>query len=241
MVGRVPRSHGVVEREGEAFRLVDFDQPSETDVDDTDFRPWKVDYDHRESGCLFCESGGSRPMVAEKALAHAVRDGFPVTRLHTLIIPKRHVIDYFGPTRSEWCACDSLVRQQSAAFLEFDGSVTAFNVGTDAGTAAGQKVMLAHLHLIPRRGGDVERPRGGVRHAIPGKGSHQRGRIADGRPDGAERAVYWEGKLVLGTADCERRVWAVGPRAWPRSVRERPGFAPISSGYSGRFARLSPA
>ena len=142
------------------------------DRDDMDFRPWKAEYGHRERGCLFCESGGDSAIVAESELAYAIRDSFPVTPLHTLVIPKRHVIDYFGLTRSEWGACDSLVRQQRAVILEIDASVAGFNVGTNAGAAAGQTVMHAHVHLIPRRAGDVERPRGGVRHVIPDKGSY---------------------------------------------------------------------
>lgn len=127
---------------------------------DTDFRAVEASYDAREDGCPFCAVPAPR-VVAENALAFVIRDAHPVTELHTLVIPKRHVTDYFGLTRSEWGSCDSLLRSIRAEIARVDPSVEGFNVGTNAGEAAGQTVPHAHVHLIPRRRGDVERPRGG--------------------------------------------------------------------------------
>jgi diadenosine tetraphosphate (Ap4A) HIT family hydrolase len=110
--------------------------------------------------------------VAENDLACAFRDAFPVAPGHTLIIPKRHVIDYFAMSQEEVMACHELIHQQREAILGEDASVVAFNVGINAGEAAGQTVFHAHIHLIPRRAGDVAEPRGGIRHVIPGKGAY---------------------------------------------------------------------
>ena len=109
-------------------------------------------------------------MIAQNELAYAIRDGFPVTALHTLVIPKRHVEDYFGLTSGELLACDALLRSLKSDITRTDPMVVAFNIGMNAGRAAGQTIFHCHIHLIPRREGDVENPRGGVRHVIPGKG-----------------------------------------------------------------------
>ena len=121
--------------------------------------------------CLFCNIEYER-VIAENNLAYAVRDGFPVTELHTLIIPKRHVEDYFGLTQEELLACDELIRSLKDEIMDSDSSVDAFNIGMNAGESAGQTIFHCHIHLIPRRSGDVENPRGCVRHLIPGKGNY---------------------------------------------------------------------
>ena len=99
----------------------------------------------------------------------AFRDGFPVTPLHTLVIPKRHVSDYFDLFQPERNAMQALLDEQRQAILQLDDAVTAFNIGINAGQEAGQTIFHCHLHLIPRRKGDVEEPRGGVRGVIPEK------------------------------------------------------------------------
>jgi ATP adenylyltransferase len=121
--------------------------------------------------CIFCTIEASR-VVAENDLAFAIRDGFPVTEGHTLVIPKRHVADYFGLTGEELLACDALLRESQAVLQDEDSSIAGFNIGINAGEVAGQTVFHCHIHLIPRRLGDVAEPRGGVRHVIPGKGSY---------------------------------------------------------------------
>lgn len=128
-----------------------------------------------EDTCLFCSlwNEGSHRIVDQNELAFAIRDGFPVTEGHTLIIPKRHVPDYFGLTQSELVAVNQLVSSAKDALEKTDSSITGFNIGMNCGESAGQTVFHCHIHLIPRREGDVENPRGGVRHLIPSKGYYR--------------------------------------------------------------------
>ena len=75
-------------------------------------------------------------------------------------------------SRPEVNVCDSLIKTVREQIQESDSTVSAFNIGMNAGEDAGQSVFHCHIHLIPRRSGDVERPRGGVRNTIPGKGNY---------------------------------------------------------------------
>ncbi|MDG1143542.1 MAG: HIT family protein [Burkholderiales bacterium] len=120
------------------------------------------------SDCLFCEIDKTR-IISENDLAYAIRDGFPVTEYHTLIIPKRHAETYFDMTSDEKRACDELLHLIKNEILSDDEGVTGFNIGMNAGASAGQTIFHSHIHLIPRRDGDVEQPRGGVRGVIPNK------------------------------------------------------------------------
>ena len=139
--------------------------------DDTDFRGILDSYKHRDSKCVFCTNCAGR-IIAENELCFAIRDGFPVTDLHTLIIPKRHVADYFDLYQPELNAIHELLLQQKASIMQNDKTVSGFNVGINAGKSAGQTVFHVHIHLIPRRDGDVEEPRGGVRGVFPNKQSY---------------------------------------------------------------------
>ncbi len=141
------------------------------DTDDTDFRGVLQSYSERAEDCLFCHLGADR-IVAENELCVAIWDAFPVTPLHTLIIPKRHVANYFDLYQPELNAVHSLLSEQRELIQSEDPSVTSFNVGINAGADAGQTIFHVHVHLIPRRQGDVEKPRGGVRGVIPGKQSY---------------------------------------------------------------------
>ncbi len=143
------------------------------DRDTTDFRRIMDSYEHREQGCLFCEMPKDR-MVGETELAYSIRDAFPVTPLHTLVIPKRHVRGYFELGRSELNTCHRLVEQEKRSIEQADASVEGFNVGINDGKVAGQTIFHCHIHLIPRRKGDTVDPTGGVRHVMPGKGFYQR-------------------------------------------------------------------
>ena len=138
------------------------------DRDDTDFRGVSESYGKRKAGCLFCEMEEPR-VIASNALCYAIRDKFPVTEHHTLIIPKRHVSDFFELYQPEINAVHSLLGGMKQQVEELDSSATGFNVGMNSGEAAGQTVFHCHVHLIPRRKGDVENPRGGVRGVIPEK------------------------------------------------------------------------
>lgn len=121
--------------------------------------------------CLFCTIPPER-IVVQNALVYAIRDGFPVTPLHTLVIPKRHAEDFFTLTEDEILACNQLILEVRQRILDQDPAVQGFNIGMNAGEVAGQTVFHCHIHLIPRRKGDVDNPRGGVRHTIPGKGHY---------------------------------------------------------------------
>lgn len=138
------------------------------DRDNTDFRGVLASYQDRAHDCLFCSIAPPR-IVAESELCYAIRDGFPVTPLHTLVIPKRHVADYFDLYQPELNAIARMLSALRADILRQDKSVTGFNVGINAGAAAGRTVFHVHVHLIPRRDGDVSDARGGVRGVIPAK------------------------------------------------------------------------
>jgi ATP adenylyltransferase len=141
------------------------------DRDDADLRSVRESFTHREKGCLFCEVPSSR-IVASNELAYAIFDGFPVTELHCLVIPKRHIPDYFSLSHPELKACDNLLREMKTWVISKDPAITGFNVGRNVGADAGQTIFHCHTHLIPRRRGDVANPRGGVRHIIPGKADY---------------------------------------------------------------------
>lgn len=111
--------------------------------------------------------------VASNAHAFAFRDKYPVSPGHTLVVTRRVVTDWFGATDDERRAVLALVdevKRQLDDELRPDG----YNVGFNAGAAAGQTVMHLHVHVIPRFRGDMDDPRGGVRHAIPSKGNYLR-------------------------------------------------------------------
>ena len=108
-------------------------------------------------------------IVDENELAFAIRDAFPVTDLHTLIIPKRHVSDYFELYQSERNPVQQLLESQRLELVNADASITGFNIGNNVGETAGQTVMHCHTHLIPRRTGDVDNPAGGIRGVIADK------------------------------------------------------------------------
>jgi diadenosine tetraphosphate (Ap4A) HIT family hydrolase len=108
-------------------------------------------------------------MIALEGSVIAIRDKYPVTKLHTLILPKRHVSDYFDFTPEERENAERLLRSLRETILKEDPSVTGFNIGMNCGLSAGQTIMHAHIHLIPRRDGDIPNPRGGVRGVIPAK------------------------------------------------------------------------
>ena len=123
------------------------------------------------SDCLFCSIPKDR-IILENEIIYAIRDNYPVTPLHSLIIPKRHVVDYFSLTKEELLSCDVLLKEVKNSIQTEDESVKGFNIGINSGEAAGQTILHCHIHIIPRRVGDVENPRGGVRHLMPGKGDY---------------------------------------------------------------------
>jgi diadenosine tetraphosphate (Ap4A) HIT family hydrolase len=127
-----------------------------------------------QARCPFCELPESRIIDADPN-AVVIRDGFPVSDGHTLIIPRRHVGSFFEVTPAER---DSLLALLDRAKAELDRlySPDGYNIGINDGAAAGQTVPHLHIHLIPRYAGDRPDPRGGVRWVIPDKADYWSGR-----------------------------------------------------------------
>ena len=123
--------------------------------------------------CLFCDSKKSG-IAHENDFAYASYDSYPVSDHHCLIIPKRHIKDYFDMNNDELIACNDLIQIVKNEILSKDVNVKGFNIGTNAGKIAGQSIMHCHIHLIPRREGDVDNPQGGVRSVIPNKQHYKR-------------------------------------------------------------------
>ena len=118
--------------------------------------------------CLFCNIKENE-FVHENELAYASYDSYPVSDLHCLVIPKRHIKDYFDLTNEELLACNNLIKIVKNEIINKDKTVSGFNLGTNIGNVSGQSIHHCHFHLIPRRVGDVENPQGGVRSVIPNK------------------------------------------------------------------------
>ncbi len=123
--------------------------------------------------CIFCNIR-KEELQFENQLAYSSIDSYPVSRFHSLIVPKRHVETYFELTNEEIQACNELILKTKEKILKEDSRVEGFNIGTNAGKVAGQSIMHCHVHLIPRREGDVENPQGGVRSVIPKKQHYKR-------------------------------------------------------------------
>lgn len=120
--------------------------------------------------CPFCEIPRER-ILAENTHAVAIADGYPVTPGHTLIISRRHTADFFELSSIEIQAIVELLHRMRERLLA-DRAAHHFNIGINVGSAAGQTVMHAHVHLIPRCFGDVPDPAGGIRNLIPGKANY---------------------------------------------------------------------
>ena len=140
------------------------------DTDDTDFRNLDVKYDTREENCIFCSL--ERKVILKNELSLAFYDKFPITKNHVLIIPKRHCNNYFELSQPELNAIHRLVHELKSQLMNHDPSITGFNIGFNSGKDAGQTIFHCHMHLIPRRKGDVQNPKGGIRNTIPGKGDY---------------------------------------------------------------------
>ncbi len=123
--------------------------------------------------CIFCKIR-EEELQFENQLAYSSIDSYPVSEFHSLIVPKRHVETYFELTYEEIQACNELILKTKEKILIQDSSVKGFNIGTNAGKIAGQSIMHCHIHLIPRREGDVDNPQGGVRSVVPKKQHYKR-------------------------------------------------------------------
>jgi superfamily II DNA or RNA helicase/diadenosine tetraphosphate (Ap4A) HIT family hydrolase len=110
--------------------------------------------------------------VASNALAFAIRDKYPVSPGHTLVVPRREVAMWFEATPEEQAALFALVAEVRARLDAEAPKPDGYNIGINVGEAAGQTVHHLHVHVIPRYRGDMDDPRGGVRHVIPGRGNY---------------------------------------------------------------------
>jgi diadenosine tetraphosphate (Ap4A) HIT family hydrolase len=122
--------------------------------------------------CPFCTLPPER-IIDSNDLALVIRDGYPLSPGHTLVIPKRHFSSWFETTPEEQSAMLNLLGRAKTV-LEEEFQPDGYNIGINDGPNAGQTVPHLHMHLIPRYKGDLEDPRGGVRWIIP------------------EKAKYWE-------------------------------------------------
>lgn len=123
--------------------------------------------------CPFCNFDATR-IVWESDLALAISDAFPISEGHTLVVPRQHAACLFelpAAVQEELWRVVSCVRESLKNSLHPDG----FNVGLNDGSAAGQTVGHAHIHVVPRFVGDVDDPRGGVRWVIPSKANYWQG------------------------------------------------------------------
>jgi diadenosine tetraphosphate (Ap4A) HIT family hydrolase len=120
--------------------------------------------------CPFCNLPSDR-IISESDHTFTIRDGFPVSDGHTLIIPKRHVESFFDLRSVEKV---DILRALDVAKLALDRefSPAGYNIGINDGEAAGQTILHVHVHLIPRYEGDTEDPRGGARWVFPDKAKY---------------------------------------------------------------------
>jgi diadenosine tetraphosphate (Ap4A) HIT family hydrolase len=115
--------------------------------------------------CPFCNPVAD-DIVAKNDLCYARRDRYPVSEGHLLVIPFRHIPDFFLMTVEEKQAVLALV-DECKEVIEEEFSPAGYNIGFNVGEAAGQTVMHCHCHVIPRYVGDVRKPRGGIRGVVP--------------------------------------------------------------------------
>ena len=118
--------------------------------------------------CLFCNTD-NKEYIFENDLAFATFDSYPVSKFHVLIVPKRHVKNYFELSNDEFLACNKMIMLSKNKIEKEDQTIEGFNIGSNIGKVAGQSINHCHIHLIPRREGDVENPQGGVRGVISSK------------------------------------------------------------------------
>tara|TARA_B100000242_G_C42709250_1_gene331586 strand:+ start:189 stop:563 length:375 start_codon:yes stop_codon:yes gene_type:complete len=121
--------------------------------------------------CVFCNIETKR-IIKTFDYFFVIRDMYPVTDLHSLIIPTRHVSSYFDLTDQELTELPRVIVDIKDSLLEIDRKISGFNIGINDGKDAGQTIFHCHIHLIPRRKNDVSSPRGGVRGVIPDKQSY---------------------------------------------------------------------
>ncbi len=118
--------------------------------------------------CVFCNLGKVR-IITENRYCICIPDKYPVTVGHSLVIPKRHFSNFFEIKKEEYQDVKELLEKRRKNLLIKDKNIDGFNIGVNIGHSAGQTVDHCHIHLIPRRTGDIKDPTGGVRGVIPAK------------------------------------------------------------------------
>lgn len=120
--------------------------------------------------CPFCSNTDQIQHSNDSAIV--IFDKYPVTKYHSLIIPKRHVTSFFDLDTKEQMDCITLANQVKSQLCNIDETISGFNLGINDGYDAGQTISHCHMHLIPRRKNDVNEPQGGIRNIIPEKGKY---------------------------------------------------------------------
>ena len=120
------------------------------------------------SNCVFCNIS-EESIINEYQHFFIIRDSSPVTSLHSLIIPKRHIVSYFECNKEEYEEIPLVLNTQKTELKLTDDAITGFNIGMNIGEDAGQTVFHFHIHIIPRRKGDIDNPKGGIRGVISDK------------------------------------------------------------------------
>ena len=139
--------------------------------DDTHFKKILESYNHRKKGCIFCNISKSK-IIKSNELSVVIKDNYPVTKDHCLIIPKRHCVEYFDLYQPEINAISQLINEMKTELQKKDKTIKGFNIGNNSGEVSGQTIFHSHIHLIPRRKNDTDNPRGGIRGVIINKQSY---------------------------------------------------------------------
>lgn len=153
-----------------------------------------IDTDATQTDCPFCRPSPDR-IFFEDPLVIGLWDRYPVSAGHALLVPRRHFASWFDATRKEKAALLQAIDAAKSA-IEKSHSPDAYNIGINAGQAAGQTIFHLHVHVIPRYYGDVDDPRGGVRHVIPSNGNYPPG-VQDTSPS---YSADYERLLISGGA-----------------------------------------
>lgn len=127
-------------------------------------------HEEKKTMCLFCQPQSK--IIDRNEEVIAIPDKYPITEGHTLIVPVRHVQSFFDLYSNEVIACFALINKMKERLVKKDSSISGFNIGINDGIDAGQTIFHCHIHVIPRRKGDVANPRGGVRNIIPQSGNY---------------------------------------------------------------------
>ena len=122
--------------------------------------------------CIFCKLSNLQ-VEREYKNFYSIKDQYPVTKDHTLIITKRHLENYFDLNKGELDEFNKIIKKEKILLEKNDSKICGFNIGINQGIVAGQTIMHCHIHLIPRRKSDTKNPMGGVRGVIPSKQNYK--------------------------------------------------------------------